>query len=332
MSYILDALTRAEQERQCGTVPDLRTVHAPLQAEPMRDTRWFYLAAAALASVAVVSAAWMYTRKPAKPDQPAQPVARQQREANAVERGNMASPINPAAGLAAPAPDRLVTVTPQQRITENVPAPQPRAVTPDEEQRMLSRKPPPAPDTKRSPTDSLIPSENVLGTVVLPSPLPPGEGLGVRNKGTESEGRFMGRGPAPQRRAVTLGERQRKVPRRSTPAADARSSPDAPRGAPQPAPVASAPAVASRQQTLPTPPSDQRVFSVNELPASLQRELPPISISGFARSSDPKDRMVIINERVIQEGEELAPGLKVEEIVPNGVTFSYKGYRFRSVY
>jgi hypothetical protein len=36
-----------------------------------------------------------------------------------------------------------------------------------------------------------------------------------------------------------------------------------------------------------------------------------------------------INEKILQEGQELAPGLKLVEIVPDGVIFGYRGYRFR---
>jgi hypothetical protein len=32
---------------------------------------------------------------------------------------------------------------------------------------------------------------------------------------------------------------------------------------------------------------------------------------------------------MMKEGESLAPGLKLEKITPDGVIFSYKGYRFQ---
>jgi hypothetical protein len=36
-----------------------------------------------------------------------------------------------------------------------------------------------------------------------------------------------------------------------------------------------------------------------------------------------------INEKILQEGQELTPGLRLEEIVPEGVIFGFRGYRFR---
>jgi hypothetical protein len=32
---------------------------------------------------------------------------------------------------------------------------------------------------------------------------------------------------------------------------------------------------------------------------------------------------------MLQEGEDLAPGIRLEQITPDGMIFSYKGYRFR---
>jgi general secretion pathway protein B len=73
----------------------------------------------------------------------------------------------------------------------------------------------------------------------------------------------------------------------------------------------------------------QKVISMAELPPAIQQELPPISIPVHTYSSTPKERIVGINDRLLQEGDFLAPGLRVEQIAPDGVIFSYKNYRFR---
>jgi general secretion pathway protein B len=72
-----------------------------------------------------------------------------------------------------------------------------------------------------------------------------------------------------------------------------------------------------------------KVTLVNELPAAVRSGLPAFRISGHAYSPEPRTRVTRINEKILQEGQELAPGLKLEEIVPDGVIFSYRGYRFR---
>lgn len=73
----------------------------------------------------------------------------------------------------------------------------------------------------------------------------------------------------------------------------------------------------------------QGVVLMAELPLAIQQELPAMSIPVHTYSSAPKERIVGINDRLLQEGEYVAPGLKLEEIAPDSVVFSYKNYRFR---
>jgi general secretion pathway protein B len=73
----------------------------------------------------------------------------------------------------------------------------------------------------------------------------------------------------------------------------------------------------------------QDVISLAELPLSLQQELPPMTISVHAYSGKPGDRLVGINNRMLREGDYVAPGLKLEQITPEGMIFGYKGYSFR---
>jgi general secretion pathway protein B len=84
---------------------------------------------------------------------------------------------------------------------------------------------------------------------------------------------------------------------------------------PEPPPVAAAPA--------------QTVVSLAELPLALQQELPAMTISVHAYSARPGDRLVGINNRMLHEGDSVAPGLQLEQITPEGMVFEYKGYRFR---
>lgn len=72
------------------------------------------------------------------------------------------------------------------------------------------------------------------------------------------------------------------------------------------------------------------MLSMAELPSSIQGQLPKISVSGYAYSSDPRARVAVINRRMLGEGDEVVAGVKVEQILREGVIFSYRGYRFRS--
>ncbi len=74
---------------------------------------------------------------------------------------------------------------------------------------------------------------------------------------------------------------------------------------------------------------ESKLTTMAELPLAIQQELPAISIQGHAYSSEPKDRVVGINDRLLKEGEYAAPGLRLEQITPDGLVFSYRNYLFR---
>jgi general secretion pathway protein B len=65
-----------------------------------------------------------------------------------------------------------------------------------------------------------------------------------------------------------------------------------------------------------------------ELPPGLHRELPALSVSGFIRE-EGSSGMVIVNDKLLREGDELVPGLKLEKILQDSLVFNYKGYRFK---
>lgn len=73
---------------------------------------------------------------------------------------------------------------------------------------------------------------------------------------------------------------------------------------------------------------DQKVMTLSELPLPIQQEMPAMSVSIHAYSAQPHNRLVGINERMLREGGDVAPGLRLEQITPDGMIFTYKGYRF----
>ncbi|MBI4983805.1 MAG: general secretion pathway protein GspB [Rhodocyclales bacterium] len=65
-----------------------------------------------------------------------------------------------------------------------------------------------------------------------------------------------------------------------------------------------------------------------EMPADLLKDLPPLAVAGYIHDTDANN-MVLVNEKLLREGDEIAPGLKLEKILGDGVVFNYKGYRFK---
>lgn len=94
--------------------------------------------------------------------------------------------------------------------------------------------------------------------------------------------------------------------------------------APQQAHVSSEQKLSNREAPLPN-----KIYNLNELPLSIQQSLPTFAISVSLYSDDPASRMAKINGQVMKEGQYLTAGLKLEEIIPDGVILSYQNYRFR---
>jgi general secretion pathway protein B len=114
------------------------------------------------------------------------------------------------------------------------------------------------------------------------------------------------------------------------PAQPVREKSTAPAPAPAPLEKASAPIQEKSAEAAAADPAQvQSVVLMAELPLAIRQEIPALSIPVHTYSSAPKERIVGINDRLLQEGEYVAPGLKLEEIAPDSVVFSYKNYRFR---
>jgi general secretion pathway protein B len=140
--------------------------------------------------------------------------------------------------------------------------------------------------------------------------------------------------PPPNAREPKKSDRMQEItretqPTQAHPTVARKEGRDAPMVRPR---RAQAPAAESDQ--LQPPPEKRvasrgRVLSLSELPSTVKRSLPEFRISGHAYSTEPGSRVARINDQILQEGQSLAPGLKVEEITPGGVVLSYQGYRFQ---
>ncbi len=83
-----------------------------------------------------------------------------------------------------------------------------------------------------------------------------------------------------------------------------------------------------KTEVMAEPLPDKKLYKLSELPPSVRAGLPGFSITAFLYSDSPSGRMARINERMMREGQELEPGIRIEEIVSDGVILSYKKFRF----
>ncbi|OGW41258.1 MAG: hypothetical protein A2Y97_07105 [Nitrospirae bacterium RBG_13_39_12] len=76
-------------------------------------------------------------------------------------------------------------------------------------------------------------------------------------------------------------------------------------------------------------PEPGKVYEFSDLPSSVKQGLPDFTISSLVYSNDPSSRMVRINGQLLREGQNFAEGLKLLEIIPDGVILSSRDFRFR---
>ena len=91
---------------------------------------------------------------------------------------------------------------------------------------------------------------------------------------------------------------------------------------------------AAEQEPVPAsdPSPEKRIATLRELPENIQREIPALTIGGYIYSGNQSERSILINNRLLHEGEEVEPSLVLEKMLPNEAVFSYKGHRYRISY
>jgi len=151
--------------------------------------------------------------------------------------------------------------------------------------------------------------------------------------------------PAGAPPAAAVAQPTAEVPRMPAAAPSAPASPPAaPPGTQAPAataPAGSAPAAVPEKAPAPpaprtqdaaaaeSPPADGRIVAVEELPQSVRAALGKFTVSGHVWSEEPALRLLTVENRLVREGQEAAPGVRLEEITPDGAVFTLQGWRFR---
>lgn len=124
---------------------------------------------------------------------------------------------------------------------------------------------------------------------------------------------------APEPEPVRPRVAARPAPPRPVPAAPAVPAPAAP------APAAPAPVAAK------SAPEDSLPF-LQQLPDDRRRDIPHVTFGGYMYSSNPSDRLLIVDKALRHEGEQVAPGLVLEKLLPKAAVMNYRGTRFRVPY
>uniref|UniRef100_UPI0028D7B52A general secretion pathway protein GspB n=1 Tax=Massilia timonae TaxID=47229 RepID=UPI0028D7B52A len=99
--------------------------------------------------------------------------------------------------------------------------------------------------------------------------------------------------------------------------------------APVPAtPAALAPAPVAAAQ----PAGEENLRTLQQLPESVRREIPQVSFGGYIYSPTPGESLLLVDKTLRREGEEVAPGLVLERLMPKAAVMNYRGTRYRVAY
>ena len=107
--------------------------------------------------------------------------------------------------------------------------------------------------------------------------------------------------------------------------------PEAALAATHPAPSRPAPE-ARTVAPMPAPAPEASLPFVQQLPEAQQRDIPRVTFGGYMYSSNPSDRLLIVDKALRHEGEEIAPGLVLEKLLPKAAVMNYRGTRYRVAY
>jgi len=277
MSYILEALKKAQAERQLGNAP---TIHAPQAAMPavsgtVSSRKPLLVGLGAGALVVVAGALLLWRQQPAAPLPPSTSAA----GASAVPHGGavpaVRAPDRPADALVVSAPPAAADAVPA-RIADAGRAAPARGADP------ASVDAPAVPHARAPST--------------------------ARDGGRAADAPVAASAPAPH------------------PAA---SAPSAARAATA---AAQAPAASSRAAAAPTPAPEDSLPYLQQLPDTQQRDIPRVTFGGYMYSANPADRLLLVDKALRHEGEEVAPGLVLEKLLPKAAVMNYRGTRYRVPY
>lgn len=262
MSYILDALRKADAERERGEIPGLHAQVTPsAETTPPPATaasHRVWIVAGATAVLTVVASWMIFGRGP-----------------------------EPAPPPAMPGPMGMQTMPPTAPMAQPVQPDTPPVVPPQ-----ATMAPPPAPPT--IPPTAYYPPVNTAPPTATGSA---GDTAGM----TKSE--VIATQPA----TPTTTAQTTTAPRNEVPKAEVAANKSADKGGKSEA---------------------GKLYKLMDLPESVRRDLPTLTIGGAMYSEIPAQRMLIINSQVLREGDTVAPELVLEAIQLKAAIFRFKGYRY----
>ncbi|MGI4847795.1 MAG: general secretion pathway protein GspB [Janthinobacterium lividum] len=174
------------------------------------------------------------------------------------------------------------------------------------------------------PPEGFVPAENQAGQTPARSAMPAPTGVAMPGAAAPASSVTSKPAPAPAPSIAAASARK------DQPAARPKATENAGAATTGSKP-ASAAAASETASVLPSPAS-ARVPSLRELPESLQRDIPAVTINGYIYTPDATERSALINNRLTREGELVEPGLTLERLLPKSAILNYRGTRYSLSY
>jgi len=311
MSYILDALRRADAERSRGVVPGLHAQGLPADVEPAaRDYRPLIWAAGG-AGVLLVAGIVILLVAPWKSVQ----VPPESRAA-----------LAPTPDLAPTPRDAAAASAPVQMAQGELPPARPGAIEPGAR--------PVEPPIGRGNTTQAAPAD-----ARAPQPYPP-PAQAARTAPRDTPADAPPAPAYPPAQTARTGARDGLAERAAAgrvatlePRAAARPPVPAPAPATAQGPAAApiehyGPPIATAAAPAPAATRGNAVPNVKDLPPDVRAQLPRLAVAGSVYSETPSARMVILNGQVFHEGEKPAPDTVLEQIRLKSAILNFRGQRY----
>jgi len=339
MSYILDALKKAEQTRhRAARVPTLATVHRAPAASRRRLWPWIVAAAMILANASAL--AWLLrpTHTISTPPPPTSTTSQAPASPAAPPALELRPPApreEPASSVAAlPKPAPVIAPPPEAAPPKSDPI----SHLPASERKPMSAR---APESKPSTVATLapaVPNTAPQGPRIADMPLSPIPSASVGGQAAPPPSTL----PAEGKRAIgaplppaAVGGQAAAAP--IPPPASGRQGAAAPAAPPGASATAPPRRGTSAEKTVPsmappTAPTPERAGGpppvAREVPQEIRDLVGRMKLQRVVYSDDAAQRLVFIDNQKYVEGSSIDGKLIVESITPDGAVLSYEGKRF----
>ncbi|SEQ51889.1 Type II secretion system protein B [Amphritea atlantica] len=316
MSYILDALKKSDQERQSQPLIDIAPVQSGPTTRGPKRKKWLWLVPALLLANIIVLI-W--------------PDAAPPRSVAAVS-GNTVQPETSTTGTATPPAPAITDSDSQSESGITAPEPQPigQDQRPDISVRPSYHRDPFAPlpgHNVPSPEEVVTTAADTVVDSIPTKPAVPLPDVEQLNRSLLNQALIEQLAPLREAQPSKPPTDAARALQRA--AADQLEIPaiisDISTSEPSTSESSSSEPNSSAQQTLV---ENSNVPLLNELDPETQNAIPDLKVSVHIYAQTPEQRMARVNGKMIREGQRLTDDLRLEEIRPESLVFSFRGNPF----